>query len=284
MSESSVDESDINLSKPARSATKTSGATAKVKETDTNDATDSGDQTSLDLDGEVLAETAIDDPNDELQEFDDREYTDADDESDEDPEYEDSDDIDAEYEDDDVDASDEDGEWEYVYEDEDDDESYGEDAEYDDDADYEDDDEVEYLDDASDRMLQSESKGRRKSAAKAQKKASGKKSSTKKTTKQTAGTEEAVVNRSELTDPEPLEQLFDTVDQHDDLQQIFGIGPVTEKALNKLGITSYSQLADLKNHDIEKIADALQIFPGRIERDNWVGSARRQLEEVLEEL
>jgi predicted flap endonuclease-1-like 5' DNA nuclease len=81
-----------------------------------------------------------------------------------------------------------------------------------------------------------------------------------------------------------IEQLFDTVDQHDDLKQIFGIGPVTEKTLNKLGITSYSQLAELKQHDIDKIAEALQIFPGRIERDNWVGGARRQLEEVLEGL
>jgi len=78
--------------------------------------------------------------------------------------------------------------------------------------------------------------------------------------------------------------LFDPVDQHDDLQQIFGIGPVTERALNELGITSYSQLADLQQHDIEQIADALQIFPSRIEQDNWVDSARRQLEEVLEEL
>jgi len=81
-----------------------------------------------------------------------------------------------------------------------------------------------------------------------------------------------------------VEQIFDTVDQHDDLKQIFGIGPVTEKTLNKLGITSYSQLAELKQHDIDKIAEALQIFPGRIERDNWVGGARRQLEEVLEGL
>lgn len=81
-----------------------------------------------------------------------------------------------------------------------------------------------------------------------------------------------------------LEPLFDAVAQHDDLKQIFGIGPVTEKTLNKLGITAYSQLAELKQHDIEKIADALQIFPGRIERDNWVGGARAQLEEVLENL
>ncbi len=92
-------------------------------------------------------------------------------------------------------------------------------------------------------------------------------------------------NLDETTvDEEELKQLFDPVDQQDDLKQIFGIGPVTEKTLNKLGITAYSQLADLKQHDIEKIANALQIFPGRIERDNWVGGARAQLEEVLEDL
>ncbi len=87
-----------------------------------------------------------------------------------------------------------------------------------------------------------------------------------------------------LESGDEIEPLFDPVDQHDDLKQIFGIGPVTEKTLNKLGITSYSQLAELKQHDIDKIAEALQIFPGRIERDNWVGGARRQLEEVLEGL
>ena len=78
--------------------------------------------------------------------------------------------------------------------------------------------------------------------------------------------------------------LFDPVNQQDDLQQIFGIGPITEKALNDLGITSYSQLAELKQHDIQRIADALDIGANRIERDNWVGNARRQLEEVLEQL
>ena len=78
--------------------------------------------------------------------------------------------------------------------------------------------------------------------------------------------------------------LFDPVSQQDDLQQIFGIGPITEKALNDLGITSYSQLAKLKQHDIQRIADALDIGANRIERDNWVGNARRQLEEVLEQL
>ena len=78
--------------------------------------------------------------------------------------------------------------------------------------------------------------------------------------------------------------LFRPVDRQDDLQRIFGIGPVTERQLNALGITSYSQLAELESHEIEKIADALQIGPERIEEDDWVGSARRQLEDVLEQL
>ena len=78
--------------------------------------------------------------------------------------------------------------------------------------------------------------------------------------------------------------LFDPVEQHDDLQQIFGIGPATEKKLNELGITSYSQLAKLNRHEIERISAVLQIVPGRIEKDDWIGKARQQLEEVLEEL
>lgn len=78
--------------------------------------------------------------------------------------------------------------------------------------------------------------------------------------------------------------LFDPVEQHDDLQQIFGIGPATEKKLNELGITSYSQLAKLNRREIERISAVLQIVPGRIDKDDWIGKARQQLEEVLEEL
>ncbi len=77
---------------------------------------------------------------------------------------------------------------------------------------------------------------------------------------------------------------FEPVERHDDLQQIVGIDPLTEKALNDLGITSYAQLARLKHHEIETIANALKIVPARIESDDWVGNARRQLEDVLEEL
>ncbi len=77
---------------------------------------------------------------------------------------------------------------------------------------------------------------------------------------------------------------FEPVEQQDDLQQIVGIGPETEKALNEMGISSFAQLARLEHHEIETIASALQIVPDSIERDDWVGNARRQLEDVLEEL
>ena len=65
----------------------------------------------------------------------------------------------------------------------------------------------------------------------------------------------------------------------DDLQTIHGIGPVIEKSLNDLGITSYQQIAELTRREIEEIAEILEIFPGRIERDNWIGSARKLAEE-----
>lgn len=77
----------------------------------------------------------------------------------------------------------------------------------------------------------------------------------------------------------PFHQVFGTdftpPTHHDDLQHIFGIGPVTERTLNSIGINSYEQLALFNREHIEYVAEVLQIFPGRIERDNWVGSASK---------
>jgi len=64
-------------------------------------------------------------------------------------------------------------------------------------------------------------------------------------------------------------------DATDDLQTIHGIGPVIEQSLNDIGINSYQQIAELTRREIEEIAEILEIFPGRIERDNWIGSARK---------
>lgn len=58
----------------------------------------------------------------------------------------------------------------------------------------------------------------------------------------------------------------------DDLKKISGVGPVLEKKLNALGITTYAQVAAFSADDIARVDEALS-FKGRIERDNWVEQA-----------
>jgi poly(3-hydroxybutyrate) depolymerase len=62
----------------------------------------------------------------------------------------------------------------------------------------------------------------------------------------------------------------------DDLTVISGIGPAIAGKLAKLGITSLRQIAELSAKDIARI-DAELAFKGRIERENWVGQARKLL-------
>jgi len=59
----------------------------------------------------------------------------------------------------------------------------------------------------------------------------------------------------------------------DDLKLINGVGPVIEKKLNKLGITTFKQVSALNKADITKIDDALN-FKGRIQRDDWLKQAK----------
>jgi large subunit ribosomal protein L21 len=80
--------------------------------------------------------------------------------------------------------------------------------------------------------------------------------------------------KSTKGDEPKTEALFKAPDsQKDDLKKISGVGPVLEKKLNALGITTYQQIADLSAEDMQKVDDALN-FKGRIERDNWVQQAK----------
>ena len=54
---------------------------------------------------------------------------------------------------------------------------------------------------------------------------------------------------------------------------IKGVGPYIELKLNEIGIYNYDQISRLKESDIRIITDLIDFFPGRIERDNWVGQA-----------
>jgi len=62
----------------------------------------------------------------------------------------------------------------------------------------------------------------------------------------------------------------------DDLKQIRGVGPVIERMLKEMGITSYRQIANFTNEDIDQVAAAMGSFRGRIQRDGWVEGARKE--------
>jgi NADH-quinone oxidoreductase subunit E len=68
--------------------------------------------------------------------------------------------------------------------------------------------------------------------------------------------------------------------QPDRLQAIAGIGPVLERVLNELGIYRFGQLARLTPDNIEWLASRIDWFPQRIQREDWVGQARRLHREV----
>ena len=59
----------------------------------------------------------------------------------------------------------------------------------------------------------------------------------------------------------------------DDLKKISGIGKVNEGRLHKLGIYHFGQIAAWGRPEILWVATYLT-FPGRIDRENWVGQAK----------
>ena len=67
-------------------------------------------------------------------------------------------------------------------------------------------------------------------------------------------------------------------DQKDNLQMIKGVGPFIEGKLNKLGIFTFEQISQLDEELIDQLTEAIQFFPGRILRDDWVGQAKDLME------
>ena len=64
----------------------------------------------------------------------------------------------------------------------------------------------------------------------------------------------------------------------DDLKKINGIGPAIEGKLNGIGIYNFNQISKFKSDDIIKITEQIKFFPGKIERDDWVGQAIKLLD------
>lgn len=81
----------------------------------------------------------------------------------------------------------------------------------------------------------------------------------------------------EKSEDELKNQLFAEVgiaseENKDDLKRIKGIGKVYEEKLNEIGIFTYVQISKLQVNGIESI-EFLTGFPGRVEREDWVGQA-----------
>ncbi len=64
------------------------------------------------------------------------------------------------------------------------------------------------------------------------------------------------------------------LEARDDLKVIPGIGPVIARLLARHGVTSYRQIAQWTDQDIERVADLLGSFSSRIYRDRWRDGAR----------
>ena len=60
----------------------------------------------------------------------------------------------------------------------------------------------------------------------------------------------------------------------DDLKLIVGIGPVLERMLRNLGVTTFRQIARWSPREVADFDTRLPEFPGRIVRDQWVTQAR----------
>ena len=65
-----------------------------------------------------------------------------------------------------------------------------------------------------------------------------------------------------------------TAAEADDLKDIVGIGPFLERKLHSLGIYTFRQVANFEKEDINKVNEIIEFFPGRIERDDWVGQSK----------
>lgn len=64
------------------------------------------------------------------------------------------------------------------------------------------------------------------------------------------------------------------LDYKDDLKLISGVGPKMEELLHSFGVTTFYHLSKLDKDGINALNEKLEFFPGRIERDDWVGQAK----------
>ena len=69
---------------------------------------------------------------------------------------------------------------------------------------------------------------------------------------------------------------FDEASQTaDDLKKISGVGPKMEEVLNSIGIFSFLQVSKMTKKEYDLLDSITGSFPGRAERDDWSGQAKK---------
>ena len=63
-------------------------------------------------------------------------------------------------------------------------------------------------------------------------------------------------------------------DEANDLTEIIGIGGWIQEKLNVLDIYTFRQISNFTEEDINTVTEAIEFFPGRIERDEWIFQAQ----------
>ena len=126
------------------------------------------------------------------------------------------------------------------------------------------------------KAAEKEAKAKADADAKAAKeaKAAAKKAEQKPVTKETKKKEEIerVKERSKTIDFGILGTA--KASDKDDLQVIKGIGPFIEEKLNALGIYTYLQVSKMTSKLETDVNEAIEFFPGRVKRDQWVNQAK----------
>ena len=61
----------------------------------------------------------------------------------------------------------------------------------------------------------------------------------------------------------------------DDLKKVNGIGPKMEEVLNSIGIYTFLQVSKMTKTEYDLLDSITGSFPGRAERDDWSGQAKK---------
>ncbi|MEM9930215.1 MAG: helix-hairpin-helix domain-containing protein, partial [Bacteroidota bacterium] len=65
------------------------------------------------------------------------------------------------------------------------------------------------------------------------------------------------------------------IEDRDDLTQIEGVGTFLQQKLYDEGYYTYAAIANLSSAEIEELTGKIGYLPGRIEKDDWVGQAKK---------